>query len=200
MNFPRMVGKAFCADLLRPTNERKSLGGPQKRSAQDYRAVWRRAFSFCCSPSGSSWAAPHGAPSTPDSVGPLDSGDSKTRTWAADILWIAGYNPYAQLTETDVSAKPSTWSEPVSPEKMEEEIALVKGATLNRLKLRYAQAYGAFFVKARLWQADLRNAYLAEADLRETNLLRWPICVSPFSTAQNWPEHRFRKRIYETPI
>ena len=44
------------------------------------------------------------------------------------------------------------------------------GASLNRLQLRYLQAYGAFLVKARLWQADLRNSYLSEADLREANL------------------------------
>ena len=86
------------------------------------------------------------------------------RAWAPHILWTFGYNPFAQLTETDVSTKPAHWT------GREEEIALVKGANLNGLNLRYVQAYGAFLVKAHLWRTDLRNAYLSEADLREANL------------------------------
>lgn len=162
MNFPRMVGKAFGADSVRPSNATKSSG---RRNARLRTIVPLGAGLFVLLLSiGIALGAPHGVESNPD------SGDSRTRTWAADVLWIVGYNPYAQLTEADVSTKPPAWSAGVSSEKSDQEIALVKGAMLNRLKLRYAQAYGAFFVKARLWQADLRNAYLAEADLRETNL------------------------------
>lgn len=86
------------------------------------------------------------------------------RAWAPDILWTFGYNPFAQLTEAEVSTKPLGWT------GSEEELDDVKGANLNGLRLRYIQAYGAFLVKARLWRTDLRNAYLSEADLREANL------------------------------
>src|ERR1700694_407432 len=48
-----------------------------------------------------------------------------------------------------VSTNPSGWT------GRDEEIALVKGANLNRLKLRYVQAYGSFLVKAHLWRTDL---------------------------------------------
>src|SRR4029077_158395 len=75
-----------------------------------------------------------------------------------------GYNPFAQLTEADVSTKPPGWT------GREDEIADVKGANLNGLRLRYIQAYGAFLMKAHLLRTDLRNAYLSEADLREANL------------------------------
>jgi len=85
-------------------------------------------------------------------------------TWSASILWLFGYSPYAQLTETDVSLKPANWTGQGS------DLQQVKGAALNGASLRYAQAYGAFFAKARMWQADLGRAYMPEADLRSANL------------------------------
>jgi uncharacterized protein YjbI with pentapeptide repeats len=156
MNFPRMVGKAFGADSLRPTS---AMGSANRRNKR-LRIIIPLAigvllfvFSF-----GAINGAPHGYIRNPDSP------NAGIQTLAADILWAAGYNPFAQVTETDVSTKPPTWS------GRDEEIAQVKGASLNGLQLRYIQAYGAFFAKARLWKADLRNANLAEADLREANL------------------------------
>jgi uncharacterized protein YjbI with pentapeptide repeats len=156
MGFPRMAGKAFGADWLRPANA--------KRSSRRKTALLRTGIPlgiglllFLLS-MGTIQGAPHGVGRT------LEFGNSGTQTWAADILWTVGYNPYAQVTEAEVSTKPPAWS------GRDEEIALVKGAGLNRLKLRYIQAYAAFLVKARLWQADLRDAYLSEADLREANL------------------------------
>jgi uncharacterized protein YjbI with pentapeptide repeats len=156
MNFPRMVGKAFGADSLRPGNAKK----PSRQRAALLRIVAPLGIGiilFLLS-IGTIMGAPHGYDRT------AESGNSGIETWAADALWTIGYSPYAQLTETDVSTKPSTWS------GRDEELAAVKGANLNRLKLRYVQAYGAFLAKARLWQADLRNANLSEADLREANL------------------------------
>ena len=85
-------------------------------------------------------------------------------TWASHIFSLAGYNPYGQLTESEVSTKPANWS------GRDEEIAAVQGANLNNRSLRHMQAYGAFFVKAHLWQADLQQANLSEADLRQANL------------------------------
>jgi uncharacterized protein YjbI with pentapeptide repeats len=156
MGFPRMVGKAFGVDSPRPANTSKS-------------SRWRTLLLRSAAPIGvglillllsigTIQGAPHDFGRTSESTKP------GIETWAAEVLWTAGYNPYAQLTEAEVSTKPPAWS------GKDEEVAQVKGASLNRLKLRYIQAYGAFFAKARLWQADLRNAYLSEADLREANL------------------------------
>jgi uncharacterized protein YjbI with pentapeptide repeats len=156
MCFPRMVEKSFGTDWPRPANPTKSL-------------YWRTMLMQSAVPAGIGFVflllsmgiiqgAPHDFGRTSRST------NSGTNAWAAEILWTAGYNPYAQLTEAEVSTKPPDWS------GKDEEVSDVKGANLNRLKLRYIQAYGAFFAKARLWQADLRNAYLSEADLREANL------------------------------
>jgi len=156
LGFPRMVGKAFGGDSPRLANTTKS-------------SRWRTMLVRSAAPLGvglvlfllsigTIQGAPHDFGRTSASASP------GIKTLAAEILWTAGYNPYAQLTEADVSTKPPAWS------GKDEEVAQVKGASLNRLKLQYIQAYGAFFAKARLWQADLRNAYLSEADLREANL------------------------------
>jgi len=156
MGFPRMVGKAFGVDSPRPANTSKS-------------SRWRALLLRSAAPMGVGLillllsigiirGAPHDFGRSSESANP------GIQTWAAEVLWTAGYNPYAQLTEAEVSTKPPGWS------GKDEDVAQVKGASLNRLKLRYIQAYGAFFAKARLWQADLRNAYLSEADLREANL------------------------------
>jgi uncharacterized protein YjbI with pentapeptide repeats len=156
LGFPRMVGKAFGADSPRPANTTRS-------------SRWRTMLVRSAAPLGvglvlfflsigTIQGAPHDFGRTSASASPA------IKTLAAEILWTAGYNPYAQLTEAEVSTKPPAWT------GKDEEVAQVKGASLNRLKLQYIQAYGAFFAKARLWQADLRNAYLSEADLREANL------------------------------
>jgi len=85
-------------------------------------------------------------------------------TWAADALWVVGYNPYAQVIEAEISRKPAGWTE------TEGELSHVQGANLNGSRLRYMQGYSAFLVRARLRQADLSYAYLSEADLRLANL------------------------------
>jgi uncharacterized protein YjbI with pentapeptide repeats len=93
-----------------------------------------------------------------------EAGGWGLQSWAGDILWWAGYNPTAQLVESDISTKPPNWR------GRDEDLALVEGARLNGLRLRYTEAYGAFFAKAHLWQADLTRAHLSEADLRDANL------------------------------
>jgi uncharacterized protein YjbI with pentapeptide repeats len=156
LGFPRMVGKAFGADSPRPVHTKK----PSRWRTWALRSAAPIGIGliFLVLSIGIIQGAPHDFGRTSESANP------GTKTWAAEILWTAGYNPYAQLTEAEVSTKPPGWS------GKDEEVAQVKGASLNRLKLRYIQAYGAFFARARLWQADLRNAYLSEADLREANL------------------------------
>jgi uncharacterized protein YjbI with pentapeptide repeats len=155
-NFPRMVGKAFRADSLRPTSA-LATASPGTKRLRIIIPLGIGALLFLFS-FGTINGAPHGRGRTSETA------NSGVEAFAADILWAAGYNPYAEVTETDVSTKPATWT------GRDEEVAQVKGASLNGLQLRYIQAYGAFFAKARLWKADLRNANLAEADLREANL------------------------------
>jgi uncharacterized protein YjbI with pentapeptide repeats len=156
MNFPRMAGKAFAHDKPRPSAEQKSSN---RKTLLVLRAVppGFGLLLFLLS-IGTFVGVPHDYRATAQSPAP------GIKAWAPDILWTFGYNPFAQLTEAEVSTKPPGWT------GQEDEIALVKGANLNRLKLRHIQAYGAFLVNAHLWRTDLRNAYLSEADLREANL------------------------------
>jgi uncharacterized protein YjbI with pentapeptide repeats len=161
MNFPRMAGKSFGSDFARLTDEQKLLN---KRTSLLLRgvppAIGLLLFLLSI---GTFLGVPHDSRATGQSPA-IASGALWIRSWAPDILWTVGYNPFAQLTEAEVSTKPPGWT------GQEGEIAQVKGANLNRLRLRYIQAYGAFLVKAHLWRTDLRNAYLSEADLREANL------------------------------
>jgi len=83
------------------------------------------------------------------------------QSWAADALWLIGYSPVAQVSGADISEKPGNWT------GREEDLALVRGARLSKVRLRYIQANGAFLAKADLWQADLQSGDLSEADLRE---------------------------------
>ena len=158
MNFPKLAGRAFEPDAsLESGDAQKTFRG---RIVLILRLVPLGAglVLFLLS-IGTFLGVPHDYRATADSPA------AGIRAWAADIaLDEVGYNPFAQLTEADVSTKPPGWT------GQEDEIALVNGANLNRLSLRYIQAYGAFLVKAHLWRTDLRNAYLSEADLREANL------------------------------
>lgn len=160
MSFPRMVGKAFGAELVLPMNERGSSHRRGRRARVIVPLV--AGVMLILLSIGTVYGAPHGM--SRSSASANGSANFGIESWAANVLWGAGYNPFAQLTETDASTKPSTWS------GRDEDISLVKGAGLNGLRLRYAQAYGAFLAKARLWKTDLRNTNLAEADLREANL------------------------------
>jgi uncharacterized protein YjbI with pentapeptide repeats len=156
MSFPRMAGKAFGPDSTRLATDRNSSS---KRSILALRIVPPVAgiLLFLLS-IGTFLGVPHDYRATAQWPAP------GIKLWAPDILWTFGYNPFAQLTEAELSTKPPGWT------GRNEEIASVRGANLNRLRLRYIQAYGAFLVKAHLWRTDLRNAYLSEADLREANL------------------------------
>ena len=156
MNFPRMAGKSFQPDLPGSGNERK----PSHRLVGEFHKSLPPAIGlvlFLLS-IGTYLGVPH------DYRAAQASPASAIRAMAPDLLWTFGFNPFAQLTEAEVSTKPLGWT------GREEDFAQVKGANLNGLRLRYIQAYGAFLVKARLWRTDLRNAYLSEADLREANL------------------------------
>jgi uncharacterized protein YjbI with pentapeptide repeats len=93
-----------------------------------------------------------------------DRSAASMRRWASDAFQSVGYRPYADLTETVLSPPPTrgNWTE--------EGLAAVQGARLNQVDLRFARAYRAFLVNARLWRANLEGAYLSEADLRGANM------------------------------
>jgi uncharacterized protein YjbI with pentapeptide repeats len=155
MSFPRMAVKAFGPDSPASANGNKtSRGKIALRLTSTPAAVGILLLLLSV---GTFLGVPHNYRAA-EIPGP------GIRAWAPDAFWAIGYNPYAQLTETDVSTKPPGWA------GHEEEIGLVRGASLNRLRLRHVQAYRAFLAKAHFWQTDLRNAYLSEADLREANL------------------------------
>lgn len=156
MNFPGMAGKAFAPDVSRGSAKHKFSSGKIVLLIRVVPLIIGLLLLLLMI--GTFLGVPHDYRSTAHSPA------AGIRAWAADVLWTFGYNPFGQLTETDVSTKPANWS------GREEDIGLVKGANLNGLSLRYIQAYGAFLVKAHLWRTDLRNAYLSEADLREANL------------------------------
>ncbi len=105
---------------------------------------------------GTIYGVPHDRAAEPKGTDP--------RRWAPNALWAFGYSPYVDITEMDISARPKNWT------GREEELPLVKGARLNRLSLRYAEAYRAFLANAHLWESDLEGVNLSEADLRGANL------------------------------
>src|SRR5208337_1543008 len=64
------------------------------------------------------------------------------RGWAPTLFAWLGYDPYADLTEKSLSARPPSGS------AEGDQIQGVDGARLNGVKLRYAQAYGVFLANA----------------------------------------------------
>ena len=91
-------------------------------------------------------------------------GESNIRRWATTALWSIGFDPYADLTEASISTRPANWN------GSDAQVPSVVGPRLNGARLRYAQAYGAFFVNAHLWHANLQGAYLSDADMRGADL------------------------------
>jgi uncharacterized protein YjbI with pentapeptide repeats len=98
------------------------------------------------------------------STGQNDS-PADVRRWASMVFQSVGYRPYSDVTEATLSSAPprgAAWTE--------ETIEKINGARLNQMNLRFARAYRAFLVNAKLWRANLEGAYLSEADLRGANL------------------------------
>jgi uncharacterized protein YjbI with pentapeptide repeats len=101
------------------------------------------------------------------------------RLWASTLFQSVGYRPYADLTEASLSTplpKGAAWTE--------ENVAKISGAHLNEENLRYARAYRAFLVNAKLWRANLEGIYLSEADLRGANLRETLLRNAVFDRAQ----------------
>jgi uncharacterized protein YjbI with pentapeptide repeats len=107
---------------------------------------------------GTITGVPHGKERAPQ------FSSTSAKRWAPAVLWTLGYDPYADLTEAPVSAKPSDWRSGATDGS--DDLSEVKGARLNESHFRYAQAYGIFLANAHLWRSDFYGAFLAEADLR----------------------------------
>jgi uncharacterized protein YjbI with pentapeptide repeats len=159
-------------ELVGAVEPAQLVGGlePQQRPTWDKNGWGKRTGSLrlpigaglglilCLLSIGTIGGAPHGGNAA------QGIGAGSPWTWAADALWLAGYDPYARVIEAEISRKPAGWTD------SEGETSRVQGANLSGFRLRYLQAYSAFLVKARLRQADLSYAYLSEADLRQANL------------------------------
>lgn len=107
---------------------------------------------------GTIYGAPHDVARAPE-FSPFSA-----RRWVPDAFWLVGYDPYARLTETNVTTRPNNWL------GRDQDVPAIRGAVLNQASLRYALGYRSFWVNAHLWQADLRGAWLSESDLRSVNL------------------------------
>jgi uncharacterized protein YjbI with pentapeptide repeats len=94
------------------------------------------------------------------------SAEVEVRKWAPRFLWLLGYDPYAEISELAISTPPRGWS------GNEDALPSVQGARLDGRRLRYADAFRAFLVNARLRKVDFQFAMLAEADLRSAVMPR----------------------------
>jgi uncharacterized protein YjbI with pentapeptide repeats len=86
------------------------------------------------------------------------------RRWAPSVLWLVGYDPYAELTEASISLRPPNWT------GADDQVSEVRGARLNGTNFRYAQAYGVFLAGAHLFRANFQGAFMSEADFRSADL------------------------------
>jgi uncharacterized protein YjbI with pentapeptide repeats len=117
-----------------------------------------------------------GWPADSDSM--PEHSSANARRWAAQLFQSVGYRPYADLTEAVISTPPAAgnWTD--------EGLANVDGARLNEMNMRFARAYRAFLVNAKLWRARMQGAYLSEADLRGANLREADLRSANFDRAQ----------------
>jgi uncharacterized protein YjbI with pentapeptide repeats len=90
-------------------------------------------------------------------------GAANIRRWAPDVLWMVGFDPYANITEASLSRRPVRWT------GADDQLGAVDGPRLNSVRFRYAQGYGVFLANAHLWHTDLQGAFLSDADLRGTD-------------------------------
>ena len=81
------------------------------------------------------------------------------QTWVPYTFERFGYRTFGDLREADVSTKPQNWRGD------SKDLPLVKGATLKRRNLRYANAEHAFLARADFRFANLERAVLTGANL-----------------------------------
>lgn len=99
-------------------------------------------------------------------------------TWIPKAMNWFGYSPFANLRVADVSIKPADWRG-----RDDEDLSRVRGVILTAKDLRFADAGGAFLVKAFLARSDLHGAYLMGADLRQAVLVNADLSKASFLAA-----------------
>ncbi len=125
---------------------------------------------------GTITGVPHGKDRAPQ------FSDTSIRRWAPAVLSMLGYDPYPDLTEAALSAKPSNWRGDGTDSS--DELSGVRGARLNESHFRYAQAYGIFLANAHLWRSDFYGAFLSGADLRNADLSQADLRLAVLDRAQ----------------
>jgi uncharacterized protein YjbI with pentapeptide repeats len=101
-----------------------------------------------------------------DSKARPEVGRGDPRRWAASLFQMAGYRPYADVTDENFSGG----RERPNPSETVPAGIDANGPRLNEINLRYARGFHAAFAGARLWRADLEGTSLAEANFRGANL------------------------------
>jgi len=88
------------------------------------------------------------------------------KEWGPAFLGWFHCAPFAQITQADLSDRPSGWKG-AAPE----DVFPIKGAELQGVDLRYANATGTFLVNAAVHEAELRGVNLVGADLRRAYMV-----------------------------
>jgi uncharacterized protein YjbI with pentapeptide repeats len=88
------------------------------------------------------------------------------RRWSANVFWLAGYDPFPNLSGARISDAPA-----------------LRGAQLRNASLRYAEGDGAFFARAALQDSDLAGGNFSEADFRAAKLTSANLKESDLSRA-----------------
>lgn len=115
-----------------------------------------------------------GAPHELNRAPALSRGDF--RRWPATVFWLAGYDPFPNLTSVYIS------DEPPRQTITQNEMQSVRGAQLRNASLRYAEASGAFFAKSAMQDSDLTGANLSSADFRSASLTSADLADANLST------------------
>ena len=122
----------------------------------------RATIGTCCILVFMSFGVIRGLPADPTIEPEVSS--ASVRRWATQAMQVVGYRPYADLTDALLSSVPSRGN------VADDALGSVYGARLNQINLRFARAYHAILINARMWRANLEGAWFSEADLRGANL------------------------------
>ncbi len=107
-----------------------------------------------------------------------DLATSDPRFWVPTLLAKSLINSFADLTEADVSLKPSNWSGDPA------QLPFVKGADLHLASLHNATAPNVFLVNANMQGVNLSGALLYNASLQGANLSQANMCWTVLQCAQ----------------
>lgn len=115
--------------------------------------------------------APHGTSRAPG------LGAANYRRWSADVFWLAGYDPFPNLTGARIS------DGFMGQSRSQDYPRAIKGIQDRAASLRYAEADGALFARSILEDSDLTGGDFSGADFRATNLRSADLKESTLSEA-----------------